>query len=206
VPLGTGGAITVQADVVAIDLIIDINGYYDKSGVITGVTPGTGLTGGGTSGSVSLGIAPGGVTSTELASNAVTSAKIAANAVTAGAIATGQVVKNVNGVTDSVAVAGSGLVTVNTAGSTITVGGGGTPFGSFLLGYPNDRTLIGAGFSEFGPALDIWKPTTTAGAPTGRALHTAVWTGTKMIVWGGTDGTNFNTGGQYSILSLYVKN
>src|SRR5439155_12732609 len=95
VPLGTGGAITVLADAVPIDLIIDVNGYYDNSGVITGVTAGTGLTGGGTSGSVSLGIAPGGVTSTELASNAVTSAKIAANAVTAGAIASGQVVKNV---------------------------------------------------------------------------------------------------------------
>src|SRR5260221_6054329 len=120
VPLGTGGAITGQADAVAIDLIIDVNGYYDNSGVITGVTAGTGLTGGGTSGSVSLGIAPGGVTATELASNAVTSAKIAANAVTAGAIASGQVVKNVNGVTDGVTVAGSGLITVNTANSTVT--------------------------------------------------------------------------------------
>ncbi len=28
VPLGTGGAITVQADAVSIDLIIDVNGYY----------------------------------------------------------------------------------------------------------------------------------------------------------------------------------
>jgi hypothetical protein len=35
VPLGTGGAITVQADAVAIDLIIDLNGYYAN-------TPGTG--------------------------------------------------------------------------------------------------------------------------------------------------------------------
>jgi hypothetical protein len=33
-----------------------------------------------------------------------------------------------------------------------------------------------------------------------------VWTGTKMIVWGGFGGTNVNTGGQYSILSLYLKN
>ncbi len=32
VPLGTGGAITVQADAVQIDLIIDVNGYYDGSG------------------------------------------------------------------------------------------------------------------------------------------------------------------------------
>jgi hypothetical protein len=32
VSLGTGGAITVQADAVSIDLIIDVNGYYDGSG------------------------------------------------------------------------------------------------------------------------------------------------------------------------------
>ena len=155
VPLGTGGAITVQADVVAIDLVIDVNGYYDNGGIITGVTAGTGLTGGGTSGDVTLGIAPGGVTSTELAANSVTSAKIAANAVTAGAIAAnsvmpgdiaanavtagniagGQVAKNVNGVTDGVTIAGSGAATVSTVGNTITVnvnaqsGGGGAPSG-----------------------------------------------------------------------------
>ena len=32
VALGAGGAITVQADAAAIDLIIDVNGYYDGSG------------------------------------------------------------------------------------------------------------------------------------------------------------------------------
>jgi hypothetical protein len=198
VPLGTGGAITVQADAVSIDLIIDVNGYYDNSGLITSVMPGTGLMGGGTSGTVSLGIAPGGVTSTELASNAVTSAKIAANAVTAGAIATGQVVKNVNGVTDSVTVSGSGLVSVNTVGSTITVGGGGVPSGSFVLGNSGDSTLIGAGYTETGFTQDFWKATATAGAPPARQGPQAVWTGTKMIVWGGLDAsTFFNTGGQY---------
>jgi len=35
VPLGTGGAITFQADAVAIDLIIDVNGYYAPAGVGT---------------------------------------------------------------------------------------------------------------------------------------------------------------------------
>ena len=34
VPLGTAGAITVQADATAIDLIIDVNGYYDGSGAL----------------------------------------------------------------------------------------------------------------------------------------------------------------------------
>src|SRR6185436_9334839 len=33
---------------------------------------------------------------------------------------------------------------------------------------------------------DLWTPTSlTQQTPTGRALHTAVWRGTEMIVWGG---------------------
>ena len=201
VPLGTGGAITVQADAVSVDLIIDVNGYYDNSGVITGVTAGTGLTGGGTSGSVSLGIAPGGVTSTELASNAVTSAKIAANAVTAGAIASGQVVKDLNGLHDSVTIAGSGGAGVSTGAGTITVSAPlGVPSGTFVLGNPGDTTLIGAGYTELSSSnVDLWSATATAGAPTARNSHTAVWTGSKMIVWSGYSGATpyLNTGGQY---------
>ena len=42
---------------------------------------------------------------------------------------------------------------------------------------------------------DTWTATSTANAPDGRVSHTAVWTGTEMIVWGGWNGTNsFNTG------------
>src|SRR5205814_8237852 len=41
--------------------------------------------------------------------------------------------------------------------------------------------------------------TSTANAPDGRQLHTAVWTGSEMIVWGGYNGSNyFNTGGRYN--------
>src|SRR5207247_872868 len=46
---------------------------------------------------------------------------------------------------------------------------------------------------------DTWTATSTTSAPAGRYLHTAVWTGTEMIVWGGTDGSSlFTTGGRYS--------
>src|SRR5438552_5459014 len=46
---------------------------------------------------------------------------------------------------------------------------------------------------------DTWTATSTTSAPAGRYLHTAVWTGTEMIVWGGTDGSSFfNTGGRYN--------
>src|SRR5262249_29133805 len=35
-------------------------------------------------------------------------------------------------------------------------------------------------------------------APDARTDHTAVWTGTEMIVWGGNASTYFNTGGRYN--------
>jgi N-acetylneuraminic acid mutarotase len=46
---------------------------------------------------------------------------------------------------------------------------------------------------------NTWTATTTSDVPHGRSLHTAVWTGSEMIVWGGWDGANyFNTGGRYN--------
>jgi N-acetylneuraminic acid mutarotase len=52
--------------------------------------------------------------------------------------------------------------------------------------------------AQYDPAADSWTPTATLGAPSGRSGHTAVWTGARMIVWGGRDdASGFNTGGQY---------
>src|SRR5207253_3025481 len=46
---------------------------------------------------------------------------------------------------------------------------------------------------------DTWTPTSLINAPAARLNHTAVWTGSEMIVWGGGDGSNvFNTGGRYN--------
>jgi N-acetylneuraminic acid mutarotase len=44
---------------------------------------------------------------------------------------------------------------------------------------------------------DTWTPTSTASAPDARELHRAVWTGSEMIVWGGFNGSDLNTGGRY---------
>jgi hypothetical protein len=56
----------------------------------------------------------------------------------------------------------------------------------------------GAQFDPTVGATGTWSATNTTGAPSPRYNHTAVWTGTKMIVWGGLSGTGFeNTGGQY---------
>jgi N-acetylneuraminic acid mutarotase len=50
-----------------------------------------------------------------------------------------------------------------------------------------------------GVCVDNWTATSTAGAPDQRAGHTAVWTGTEMIVWGGGNGSGIlDTGGKYS--------
>jgi N-acetylneuraminic acid mutarotase len=46
---------------------------------------------------------------------------------------------------------------------------------------------------------DTWTPTSLTDAPAGRTFHTAVWSGSEMIVWGGVDLSGyFNTGGRYN--------
>jgi N-acetylneuraminic acid mutarotase len=45
---------------------------------------------------------------------------------------------------------------------------------------------------------DTWTATSTTNAPDARSGHTAVWTGSEMIVWGGgVNPTELNTGGRY---------
>ena len=52
---------------------------------------------------------------------------------------------------------------------------------------------------RYDPATDDWTATSTTNAPEARYYHTAVWTGSEMIVWGGYNGsTFFNTGGRYN--------
>jgi N-acetylneuraminic acid mutarotase len=47
---------------------------------------------------------------------------------------------------------------------------------------------------------DTWTATSTTNAPSPRYDHTAVWTGSEMIVWGGVccGGSYLNTGGRYN--------
>jgi N-acetylneuraminic acid mutarotase len=61
------------------------------------------------------------------------------------------------------------------------------PAGNYTL-----PTILGGGCTE-----DTW--TATAVGPVGRAAHTAVWTGSEMIVWGGFETSSYlNTGGRYN--------
>jgi hypothetical protein len=197
-PAGTSSSIDVYVNYNA-DLIIDINGYFAE-GVVISLTAGTGLTGGGT-GNVTLGLVAGGVTSTQLGANAVTTVAIQDSAITGAKIATGQVVKSINtSATDAVTISGINGASVTTTGSAIQVSAPlGVPSGSVILGAPGDTTLIGGGYREIGPSgVEVWDATATTGAPVGRNAHTAIWTGTKMIVWGGFNGVgNENSGAQY---------
>jgi hypothetical protein len=49
------------------------------------------------------------------------------------------------------------------------------------------------------PSTDSWTPTAIVNAPLARVFHTAVWTGSEMIVWGGyNNGNDLDTGGRYN--------
>jgi N-acetylneuraminic acid mutarotase len=69
---------------------------------------------------------------------------------------------------------------------------------------PGAPTYVNTG-GIYDPALDTWSLTSTPNAPEGRAGHAAVWTGSRMVVWGGrtlaptgSPGRYLNTGGQYN--------
>ncbi len=67
--------------------------------------------------------------------------------------------------------------------------------GSYYDGTSSTRFNDGARYS---PATDSWLPIATNNAPKPRLLHTAVWTGSEMIIWGGTgNGGSFSDGGRY---------
>ncbi len=75
--------------------------------------------------------------------------------------------------------------------------------------------LTATGFTYFGEetrVLEIesavaataesWIATSTSSAPSHRIYHSALWTGTKMIIWGGFfGGKSLNTGGIYDPLT-----
>ncbi|MCR4318356.1 MAG: hypothetical protein NUW37_18595 [Planctomycetes bacterium] len=64
------------------------------------------------------------------------------------------------------------------------------------------KTLAGTSYYASGGMYDhvngTWSATTGSFAPTPRASHTAIWTGSKMLIWGGRDaGGDLNDGGVF---------
>jgi N-acetylneuraminic acid mutarotase len=68
--------------------------------------------------------------------------------------------------------------------------------GSYFDG--SNRFYLNTG-GKYNPGMDSWTATSTTNVPSGRTDHTAVWSGSEMIVWGGNDGDSYlNTGGRYN--------
>jgi hypothetical protein len=57
-----------------------------------------------------------------------------------------------------------------------------------------DPSSVGSG-GRYDPVTDSWLATSSAGAPSARGGHSAIWAGRMMIVWGG--GGDLNNGGRY---------
>jgi hypothetical protein len=71
--------------------------------------------------------------------------------------------------------------------------------GGFFAEYPSAGGV-------YDPDTDTWTAMTTGNVPSGRRLHTAVWTGQEMLVWGGmssiySDSYYLSSGGRYNPLT-----
>ncbi|MDD5138865.1 MAG: kelch repeat-containing protein [Verrucomicrobiales bacterium] len=71
--------------------------------------------------------------------------------------------------------------------------------GFFATGAGFQYSVLADG-ARYNPVLNTWTQMTTNGAPTARFDHTAVWTGSEMIVWGGQNGngSGLNDGKRYN--------
>ena len=69
-----------------------------------------------------------------------------------------------------------------------------------LGGCPTSSCFFGSTGTggRYDPVADTWQATSLVGAPAARGSHTAVWTGSEMIVWGGEDlSSHVDSGGRY---------
>ena len=85
-------------------------------------------------------------------------------------------------------------------GSEMIIWGGYSETGSILSGVVTNYLDSGARYRPDLDLLPLSRPWTATSIPRSiapRRGHTAVWTGTEMIVWGGEDGSALNTGYRY---------
>ncbi|MHC4163508.1 MAG: Kelch repeat-containing protein [Planctomycetota bacterium] len=78
--------------------------------------------------------------------------------------------------------------------------------GVFALLPPNAVDKVLADGSAYDPVADSWTPISFTGSPPAARGHTVVWTGSRMIVWGGRDGialtiSTVNSGGAYDAVA-----
>src|SRR5437879_4556189 len=130
-------------------------------------------------------VADGVVTSAKLADRAVTSGKLAIGAVAATNIAPHSI--------------GTAQLATNAAADSLHDSGG-----LVLSDQPNATNLLNSGYVRIGQVttdVDNWQLVGSA-SPTARSFHTAIWTGSEMIVWGGYaasfDRSALNTGARFN--------
>ena len=141
-------------------------------------------------------IAPGAVGSTHIANGAVGAAQLGSNAVGTANLQAGAVTATQLGAGAAVAnLMAGGQSAVPSGGIVLSAGGVGS------------QNLINAGYVKIGTvdlARESWTsglnsgPTNTGSLLAPRAGHSAVWTGSEMIIWGGYDGATHNNGARYN--------
>jgi len=184
----------------------------------------------GTLASSNIGV--GTITGSDIAAGSITGANIASNTITAAQLAPGVASSNLNASSQS-GVASGGLVLSATENNAALVNAGYVKIGATTLSdvwllrtngpVPSPREyhtavwtgsemiVWGGGFggvdfnvlgdgARYNPVANSWTAVSASGAPTARKLHTAVWTGAEMVVWGGFNGSTLpvNDGGRYN--------
>lgn len=137
-------------------------------------------------------VADGSITAEKLADGAVTESKIGTGAVTGRKIATGAV-------SDNHLAAGAAAANLAVDGQS-SVG-----YGGIILSYDEASSpLLAAGYQELGTVQlgDAWQMRSLDNAPSARIFHTAVWTGSEMLIWGGGNGSEYAAaGGRFCVVS-----
>jgi N-acetylneuraminic acid mutarotase len=88
----------------------------------------------------------------------------------------------------------------------INMTGGPGPRGNHSAVWTGTKMIVWGGRSDaavavtntgmsYDPLTNLWAPISTTNAPSARYGHVAVWTGTKMIVWGGYNGSAYLSDG-----------
>ena len=136
------------------------------------------------------GVSDGAITASKIAAGAVGTTQLAAGSVTASQLAAGSVGTSqlaAGSVTSTQLASGAAAANLNASGQSGVVGSG-----VILSNTDNNAALIAAGYVMLGATAgtDLWQTRDVVSTPPSvRAYHTAVLTGTAMIVWGGYNGT-----------------
>src|SRR5262249_17912548 len=77
-------------------------------------------------------------------------------------------------------------------GNEMIVWGGENIANGTVIGFLSDG-------KRYNPGTNTWSSLSAAGAPSPRDFHSATWTGTEMIIWGGYNGPGvLGDGGRYN--------